>query len=280
MAILAASSTMFAFGLLSASLPEVRQVRHEIPLRPTIDANGAVIGVQINGHRLHLLLDTGARDLVLGSKAASRCGLRPQNPQSTLSAIGGSSVPAASTAARIDIGGLQIPNVPVRILADSPVRQADGLIGAQVFRSFLLEIDMRAGRLRLLSHGEAPGAIALREVGHMLFVPLDDGQYALVDTGASFSVIDQTRVSATADMGSTPIRMASGVTAQARKVATPARFDLGNGSVLWDRNPLAFDLSALSRKHGLDVRAVIGYPALRGSVMQLDYQQRTLRILE
>ena len=147
-----------------------------------------------------------------------------------------------------------------------------------MFRDYIVEIDASHGRLRLLGKTDAAMAIPFRAVGHMLFVLLDVG-YALVDTGSSYSVVDRSQAN-TAGGQRMPVRTASGATAQAQKLSIPARFDLGNGAVLWDRQPVAVDLSALSRKHGLDIRAVIGYPALRGSVIQVDYRQQTLRIVD
>ncbi len=263
-----------AVALLSVSLPSIR---HEVKLRANAASNGAVIEARVNGHRLRLLLDTGARDIVLSSKAAARCNLFPQR-QTTLSGINGLSMIVGQTVATVDFDGLQISDVPVRILADAPVLRADGLVGTQVFRDYVVEIDASHGRLRLLGQAEPSLAIPFRAVGHMLFVRFDDG-YALVDTGSSYSIVDRSRAN-TAGNQNLAVRTASGATAQAQRLSIPVRFDLGNGAVLWDRQPVAVDLSALSRKHGLDIRAVIGYPALRGSVIQVDYQQGTLRIVD
>jgi hypothetical protein len=275
---LAAASPILAasFGLLSVSLPSTL-VRHEVRLRTNASGAGAILEVHVNRQRLNLLLDTGARGIVLSAKAAARCGLAAEI-QSKLSGIAGDAITAGGASATIDLQGLRIGAVPVRILPESPVRRADGLIGAQVFGAFLVEIDAPAGWLRLLSRSAEPGAIPVREVGHMLFVRLDSG-YALVDTGSSFSVIDRGLAYASAEDQWTPARAATGGFSQAQRIATPARFAFPNGAILWDRQPVAMDLSALSSKHGLAVIAVIGYPALSNSVMQVDYLNKTIRIL-
>jgi hypothetical protein len=190
----------------------------------------------------------------------------------------GARVKATHAVATADFDGLKI-DVPVRIVPEAPVTQADGLVGTQVFRDYIVEIDATHGRLRLLGKAAVEeAAIPFRAVGHMVFVPFEDG-YALVDTGSSYSVVDRGRVNASGGQRM-PVRTASGAVTEAQRLPIPARFDLGNGAVLWDRHPVAVDLTALSRKHGLDVRAVIGYPALRGSVIQVDYREQTLRFVD
>ena len=273
---LATQPLLLAFGLLSVSLPSVQ---HEIRLHEGF-SSGGILEVRVNNQRVRLLLDTGARDIVLSARAAARCGLTSRN-SAMLTSMTGHSVRAGQTSTSIEIDGLQLGEVPIRILAESPVQNADGLIGTQVFRDFVVEIDSQHRRLRLLAPdaGASAEAIPLREVGHMLFVRLDSGGYALVDTGSSYSIIDQSRLNTTGDVRWTQVRGATAVALQARYVGMPARFDLGHGNVLWDREPVSIDLTALSRKHGLAVEAVIGYPALSGRVVQLDYVNRTLRIV-
>jgi predicted aspartyl protease len=267
---------LITVALFSASLPS--SIRHEVKLRSNAASGGAVVEARINGHRLRLLLDTGARDIVISASAASRCHLSAIG-RTTLSGMNGVPIKVAQAVATADFDGLRIENMPVRIVAEAPVTQADGLLGTQVFRDYVVEIDAGRGRLRLL--GNATGdeaAIPFRTVGHMMFVPFEDG-YALLDTGSSYSVVDRGRVNASAGQRM-PVRTASGAVTEAQRLSIPARFDLGNGAVLWDRHPVAVDLSALSQKHGLDVRAVIGYPALRGSVIQVDYREQTLRFVD
>ena len=60
----------------------------------------------------------------------------------------------------------------------------------------------------------------------------------------------------------------------------PVRFSFADGETyLFDREPIAADLVTFGKAYGVDLRAVIGYPAINGSILQLDYQTRRLRIL-
>ena len=54
--------------LLALGLPSVR---HEIRLHEGV-SSGGILEVKVNRQRLRLLLDTGARDIVLSAKAAAR----------------------------------------------------------------------------------------------------------------------------------------------------------------------------------------------------------------
>lgn len=129
---------------------EETEAKLEPMLRDPTHAFGEGLVVKLNDHSARLLLDTGAGGITVGHKAAEKAGLTrlsgisfrgvgDQGPQSGYLAV----------ADHIRVGELEFSDCVVMVSDRNSVADEDGLIGADVFRSYLIDIDMPDRKLRL-----------------------------------------------------------------------------------------------------------------------------------
>ncbi len=114
-----------------------------------LGATGMV--VKIDNQETHLALDTGSSGVLLGRATAERLGLQRLGYQ-PIAGVGDSGAQGGYTAAvdRIRVGDLEFKNCVVRVTeAAVPVTGQDGLIGSDVFSSYLIDIDIPGAKLRL-----------------------------------------------------------------------------------------------------------------------------------
>jgi hypothetical protein len=122
------------------------------PIARSGTALGAAgMAVKINNQETHLALDTGSSGILLGRATAEKLGLQRLAYQ-PIAGVGDSGAQGGYTAAvdRIRIGDLEFQNCVVRVTeASVPVAGEDGLIGSDVFSSYLIDIDIPGAKLRL-----------------------------------------------------------------------------------------------------------------------------------
>ena len=109
------------------------------------------MAVKINDQELHLALDTGSSGILLGRAAAEKLGLQRLAYQSVVG-LGESGQQGGFTAVanRIRIGDLEFQDCVVRVTdATTPIAGQDGLLGTDVFSSYLIDIDIPGAKLRL-----------------------------------------------------------------------------------------------------------------------------------
>ncbi len=119
--------------------------------RPGMQLGASGLAVKLDKQELHLALDTGASGILIGSLAAQKAGLKLLGSQS-IGGMGDAGKQAGYTAVvdRIRIGALEFQDCLVRVTdAAAPVSGQDGLIGADVFSSYLIDIDIPGAKLRL-----------------------------------------------------------------------------------------------------------------------------------
>ncbi|HLI62320.1 MAG TPA: aspartyl protease family protein [Terriglobales bacterium] len=119
--------------------------------RPGTALGASGLAVKINNQELHLALDTGASGVLLGRTVAEKLKLQRLAYQPIVG-MGDSGQQGGFTAAvdRIQVGDLEFQDCIVRVTdAATPVTGQDGLIGADVFSSYLIDIDIPGERLRL-----------------------------------------------------------------------------------------------------------------------------------
>ena len=112
-------------------------------------ASGSGLDVWINGVQSRLLLDTGASGITISSHIASQAGLT-QVATGRITGIGdkGEVPTQLAYANSVQIGNMEFHNCPVYTLERVP-RDTDGVIGADVFSQFLIELDFPASTLTL-----------------------------------------------------------------------------------------------------------------------------------
>ena len=112
-------------------------------------ASGSGLDVQINGKPSRLLLDTGASGITISSHIASQAGLT-QVSAGRISGIGdkGEVLAQLAYANSVQIGNMEFHNCPLYVIERVP-RDTDGVIGADVFSQFLIELDFPTSTLTL-----------------------------------------------------------------------------------------------------------------------------------
>ncbi|MGE5053942.1 MAG: aspartyl protease family protein [Acidobacteriota bacterium] len=111
---------------------------------------GIGLSVRLNNRNGHLLLDTGAGGIMVNRKLAEKAGL---TPISTVhyGGVGDKGLQSGYTAVadHIRIGELEFQDCIVSVSDKGSVADEDGLIGADVFGRYLIDIDLPGMRLKL-----------------------------------------------------------------------------------------------------------------------------------
>jgi hypothetical protein len=131
----------------------------QIPLaRLFEDANhlrGYGLDVKVNDRKGTLMLDTGASGILLDRGMAEKAGIT-KLVETGIGGIGdrGERSGYVGLAKSIMIGDLRFENCPIEVLENRSVVGEEGLIGADVFNDFLIDLDFPSEKLRL---SELPG---------------------------------------------------------------------------------------------------------------------------
>ena len=282
-----------AFG---ASIPHALNVSpvHRIRLEPLVvppaRTAGLLARVRINGGpSLRLLLDSGSQYVVLNRSAAARSGCRGGD---ALDLVGAGGV-APSTVMRLRADSLQVGDLTFRdlplLVAERPFPDGiQGVLPLSVFSTYLIRLDFPSQDLDLLPYGDEPSANAdaleiLANNGLPFLRATVNGThegYFLLDTGAAYNAISQSlaRQLHIAESLSSKVEIEGGVaTMDAPLVSGTVRVRLGSRNVI-NGPVIAVDLTTASRYHRLEISGLIGYSALSGSILTLNYRDRALRI--
>jgi tetratricopeptide (TPR) repeat protein/predicted aspartyl protease len=119
-------------------------------LRDPTHLRGYGLTVNVNGHKTRLMLDTGASGILVDRGVAEKAGIG-RLMETRIGGIGdqGSKSGYVGLASSIKIGELEFQDCPVEVLEQRSVVNEEGLIGADVFQDFLVDIDFPKEELRL-----------------------------------------------------------------------------------------------------------------------------------
>ena len=108
------------------------------------------LGIKLNTEKASLYLDTGASGILIHRHLAEKAGVTKLS-DSRLRGVGdkGEAEGYVGLVHSIKIGPLEFQDCPVRVLNKGSVMGSDGLIGADIFEDFLVEIDFPNEKLRL-----------------------------------------------------------------------------------------------------------------------------------
>jgi tetratricopeptide (TPR) repeat protein len=111
---------------------------------------GYGLTVEVNGHKTKLMLDTGASGILINRSLAEKAGVT-RLADLSLGGVGdkGQKNGYRALADSLKVGGLEFQNCPVEVLDKRSIVGEDGLIGADVFSSFLVDLDFPNEKLRL-----------------------------------------------------------------------------------------------------------------------------------
>ncbi|HVP49895.1 MAG TPA: aspartyl protease family protein [Candidatus Bathyarchaeia archaeon] len=119
-------------------------------LRDPKHMNGYGLVVKLNDHSQRLLLDTGAGGITINRRAAERAGLK-RISKFEFGGIGdkGNREAYFALVDSIHVGELEFKDCVVTVTEKSMGLDEDGLIGADVFSSYVVDVDFPAEKLRL-----------------------------------------------------------------------------------------------------------------------------------
>ncbi len=246
--------------------------------------DGLVLPVRIDGGKpLRLVFDTGARGIVIHARAARDLRLETV-AQSQLDGLGGSGATTAElTLARsVRFGDLELRDCPIEIAARTIAPEADGVIGAGIFRDFQIHVDPGARILDLTPYpAEAEAGISVLTIRDLLLVraKVDRGRDGLflVDSGAAYTSVSP-------DLGSHGLRPAAPVSLRGARGDVPRVFRMAplelemGGRTFVDSSAVAVDLAGISEAEGIEISGILGYSLLGKTPFTLNYRDGVIRL--
>ena len=245
---------------------------------------GLLLRVRIDsGPVLRLLLDSGAEFIVLNKAAASKSG---HSGGSDLDLVGAGRTPKAARltkAGSVAIGDLVFHDCGL-IIADGKLLEGiDGVIPLSLFAGFLVRLDIPGRTLDLRPY--PPGGRVedgdlsqVRASKNLLFVKavLNDTRegYVLLDTGAFFNAISESTARALKypQLFGSSVQLQGGAGAIEGKMF-PSDVHFRFGSRVMEASPVVVvRLDELEQHHRIEVAGVLGYPALRESILTINYR--------
>lgn len=124
---------------------------------------GYGLAVVLNGHKSSLMLDTGASGILVRRGIAERAGIS-RIAATKVEGIGkkGRREAFVGVADSIKIGDLEFRNCRIEVMESRSVAGEDGLIGADVFEDFLIDLDLPNEKLKLSQLPQRPGETRAR----------------------------------------------------------------------------------------------------------------------
>jgi predicted aspartyl protease len=197
-----------AAGTASAAAQDCRPAR-QAELAVTLMGNVPIVTVRINGGAGTFLFDTGAERTILTAAAAKRLGVEPHYEYARrMRSLGGAVASGDAMLRSLDLGGMALRDFRVLVgsvsLPTVAGKPLDGLLGADFFTSFEVDLDLEHRRVILYQPPPCPISApawsapyatikANRSLHDRLFFPVSlDGHKlaALIDTGAQLTALD------------------------------------------------------------------------------------------
>lgn len=262
---------------------------------------GFGVRVQLNGkYTVTLLLDTGASGIVISPRAAEKAVLtRLGDAASEAKGIGdGKSQDSFSyLASEVRAGDVAFADYPVSAFRSAKDDDSDGLIGADVFRQFIVALDFPNSEIGLEPRAEglqagsdpvdaadtpAPGFHRVFRFGDHLVVPAmlnDKAGLLLLDTGSSTNLVDTAAAKAAARVHGDSATVVRGIQGKVDKVSRADSVSLVFAGFRQD-NPelLAIDMTKTSDGLGVGLSGIVGMPVLAQLKMTVDYREGTVRL--
>jgi predicted aspartyl protease len=294
--LLAAAAAAFAAGPPSDAVPKLASpaCHYSLKLNTVITPESQTMGLFFKaridgGPVLRMLLDSGAQHIMLGRHAAAKVG-RSAGSAFELVGVGTSSTACWRAAAgTVQIGELVLSNCEILVVDGPVVDGVDGVIPMSLFAGFLARLDVPGKVLDLDAYPPHPpvqdaACLPARVDNHLFFLQtiLNESQsgYVLLDTGATFSAVSPAAARASRNywsLGNAIALRSSAGDIEGFPLRPGIRFRCGT-RVLSGDPAIVVDLSDFARHHRFEITGILGYPALRNSVVTLDYRDALVRI--
>jgi tetratricopeptide (TPR) repeat protein len=290
-----------------ASRVTATQTAMETLLEAPTQIRGYGLRVKINGASAKLMLDTGAGGITIDKKIADKAGVK-KIADSDMRGIGDKGAAAGyfGFADSIQIGDLQFEGCYVDVVTRNSVLGDDGLIGADVFENFLVDIDFPDAKFKLSQlppyPDEAPQQTALESeparesrrhdryfapemkgytpifrFGHMLLIPTavnnsPDMLFAM-DTGAFDNTITPAAAKQVTKINRDENFHVKGLSGEVKEVYVADKANLRFAHLKQDRQGLVtFSLDGISKSIGTEVSGTLGFRMLILLDIKIDYR--------
>lgn len=283
------------------------------------EMHGAGLDVQFNGKRKRLEIDTGASGILLSRGAAKSAGLIPEL-EIKAGGIGDEGLTNAYVTHVDDIklGNMEFKNCQVQVL-EKNVLGVDGLIGPDVFRDYLVTLDIPGREMRLgplpkrpdeaakaaslatSDVQETPLSIADRaqdpyvapemkdwtpvfRAGHYLIFPTKIGaapiKLFMMDTGAQTGMITPAAAREVTHVSADDRMHVTGINGEVKTVLVADKVTITFANVSQMLSGLtSYDSSMLSHSAGVEISGLIGFPTLRELVIAIDYRDNLVKVV-
>ena len=267
------------------------------------------LGVKVNGVKSMLDLDTGAGGILVSSRIAEKAGLQ-KVADNLIGGIGdkGAANGYVAFAEKLQIGELEFQNCYVDVVDKKRSLDVDGLIGADVFANYLVDIDFPDQKLKLSPlppYPDQPGEQAslrsneedtsgaslhdrwippeykdferVYRFGHMLLLPVELNKTPfrlfLLDTGAWDNTLSSEAAREASKIHKEADIQVKGLSGQVKTVYTTGEITLTFGKFQQRRSDMvAFDLSNTSNHVGTEISGALGFAMLYMLDIKIDYR--------
>jgi tetratricopeptide (TPR) repeat protein len=267
---------------------------------------GYGLNVKVNGVSSRLMLDTGASGILIDRKIAEKAGIK-SIVDDKINGIGdkGGAAGYLGHADKIQIGALEFENCFVEVASGRSVLGDDGLIGADVFRHFLVDMDMPNEKFKLSElppiPNEAASGVSLDShssgqrnlhdryiapemkdyskiflIGHALLIPTSVNSFPpklfLIDTGSFDNTLSIAAAKEVTKISQSDAQV-KGLSGDVKNVYRASKATLVFSHFKQEREDLiTFDLTHFSDSLGTEVSGVLGFAMLRMLDMKIDYR--------
>ena len=277
--------------------------------RLLIDAKrirGYGLKVKFNDTTARLLLDTGAGGILVNRKIAEKAGIQNVVEQK-FGGIGdkGKAGGYVGYAESLQIGELQFKNCYVDVVDNNRSLNEDGLIGADVFAHFLVDIDFPNESFKLSELPKLPDEPAetatldtsktsayhphdryiapemqsytkVFRLGHMLLIPVSVNDHPaklfLIDTGSFDNTITPAAARESTKIYSDDRMHVKGLNGEVKNVFMAEDVNLIFAHFKQKKTIVAFDLTHISDSAGTEISGTLGFGMLFMLDIKIDYR--------
>lgn len=244
-----------------------------------------------------LLLDTGAPGITIGRKLAAKAGA-VKIADSHIGGIGdqGSTLSYEAWVDKITIGSVEFHNCVVTVSSKNDIADEAGLIGADVFRRFLVTLDFRQQKVLLAPLPKNPNAASdddpaqdryiapemqsftkFYRFGHDIVIPVLVNDKAMgnfiVDTGADLNIMSPKLASQVTKASADGDYTMKGVSGKVQEVLTGQKAILQFARMRIESHDLpVFSTDNISASEGTEIAGFIGIRTLVQMKMAIDYR--------
>jgi tetratricopeptide (TPR) repeat protein len=273
---------------------------------------GYGLSVKVNGVSSRLLLDTGAGGILIDRKTAEKAGVKSIT-DIHVGGIGDAGAAAGflGHADKIQIGELEFDDCYVEVTSARSIIGSDGLIGANVFRNFLVDIYMPANKMKLSELPPYPdqpaGEISLDSqssqqstwhdryippemkdftpifiFGHGLLIPnsvnSSPQRLFLIDTGAFDNQLSLAEAKEVTKVGTEYATEVKGMSGKVKTVYSAANATIQFANFKQAREDLiTINLTHMSDGFGTEISGILGFAMLWMLDMKIDYRDGLVR---